>query len=215
MKKSPLATLIALAVLFISVSTPVWSATPQENFQKDKTRRIAGLYFAFPGIMFLWANSCGNAKMKESHEYNETRLNLLAKKLNLKLDPATNTVSDRKSAGDLIVKYLMIAWQGAASYRSALPNQALSLGMTDSTLMMTLGAEKLAELSASKKAEILKNFDEMIASSKQMGIPKGLTTMLESAKSIFKNAKTDAEVTASLDKVIDWSSLLIVAFDKK
>jgi len=215
MKKSSVATLIAIAVLFISVSTAVQSASPQENFQKDKTRRIAGLYFAFPGIMFLWANSCGSPEMKKDHDYNEGRLSLLAKKINLKLDPAPSTVSDRKSAGDLIVKYLMIAWQGAASYGSALPAQALNLGMTDSTLMMTLGTGKLANLSASKKAEILKNFDDMIVLSKKMGVPKKLIANLETAKSLMKKAKTDAEVAVVVDMVGNFCSDMISVFQSK
>jgi hypothetical protein len=214
MKKLSVATLIAIAVLFISVSTPVWSVTPQENFQKDKTRSISGLYLAFPVIMTMWANSCGNNDMKTEHSENQAQLIMLAKKLNIVLSPAPNTISDRDSARKAIMRYLMNAWQKAGSYSSELPEQSLNLGLNQTTMMLALTKGKAAISNAEEKAKISKQYDEMIALSKKMGIPKNLIARLETIKSLTLKAKTDAEVIAARDEVGDWHIDLLLAFKK-
>jgi hypothetical protein len=214
MKRYSVATLIALAALFISVSAPVSAATPQENWQKDKTRSVSGLYLAFPVVMTIWANSCGNKDMKTERNENQAQLISLAKKLNITLAPAPSTISDRSSAGKAIMKYLMSAWQKAGSYSSKLPDQALSLGLSQTTMMLTLARGKVAISAKEERAKVSKLFDDMIALSTKMGVPKDFVSRLEAIKSLTLKAKTDAEVIIACDKFGDWHLDLLRAFKK-
>lgn len=213
-RKKIVIVVLMITLIALSFSASAQTAAAQKKWAKDPNRYVSGLYFFFPTVAYWWAGKCSLPAQSAERARANSGITQVAAKMGFKLNPSPYGVKSEKEAGEVIMRYLIQAWNHSSGYSTKLPDRALNMGIAHATLSLSIGGGLSCIKTAESKKLTTGLFDNCIGYAKEMGLPQKLVASLATIKASTLAAKSEAQMAKCHDQLSQWGTDVNYAFAK-